>query len=163
MTPADDVEKIANHGTGWGRDDPDGPREGWQGPFSIRVENPLGLKPLFQLLESQLEGSGPHWFDGFPHQLQLAPLRIYAYSTTNEHVQPILRMEAQQQCLAAEEHDEQLCVCILQGEVKMPRWRRTEVGYLALYPHIGVFLLNLLTNLIHKLAHRPNTAHELRC
>jgi hypothetical protein len=44
----------------------------------------------------------------------------------------------------------------------MPRWRRTEVGYLAFYPHIGVFLLNLLTNLIHKLAHRPNTAHELR-
>jgi hypothetical protein len=89
-------------------------------------------------------------------------LRINADSTTNEHTQPIFKTEAKQQGLAAEEHNGQLRVSILEREVEMPRRRGAIVGYLTLYPNIGVFLLKFLADLLDKLAHWPNATPNLR-
>lgn len=68
----DDLEEVADDGSGGRGDDADALGEFGEGAFSGGVEEAFGMEALFELVEGELEGSLAEGFDGFDDELIFA-------------------------------------------------------------------------------------------
>ena len=127
MAAADDVQKVADYGSGGRGDNSHGARKGGQGALAGGVEEAFGFQAFLELLKGQLQRARAHRFHGLGHQLHLTALFIDAHLAANQHMQTVFRAEAQQHGIAPEENHGQLGVGVFEGEVKVARGRGTEV------------------------------------
>ena len=130
--------------------------------LALGVEDSFGLEPLFQLLECELQRTRADRLHGFCDELHLAPLLIDADAAANQHVEAVLRPEAEKHCLAPEKYDGQLRLGVFQCEVNMARRGGTVIRNLALHPNVAIFLLDQFAHLRHKFANRPDAARRAR-
>ena len=142
VAAGDDVEEVADDGAGGRGDDADGAGKGGQRALAVGVEEALGLEALLELLEGQLQRAGADGLHGLGDQLHLAALLVDADAAAHQHVQAVFGAEAEQHGLAAEEHDGELGVGVLEREVDVAGGRGAVVGDLALDPDVAVLLLD---------------------
>ena len=162
VAAGDDIQEIANHSAGGRGDDSHGAGKGGQRPLALRVKEALGLKTGLELLEGQLERARADRLHRLGHELHLSSLLVDAAPAAHQHVQTILGTEAQQDGLAAEEHNRELGGGILEREVDVAGGSGAVVGDLALDPDVAVFLLDEFADLADQFAHRPDAARGSR-
>ncbi len=162
VAAADDVEKVADDGAGGRGDDADRARERGERLLAVGVEETFGFEALFQLLEGELQRAGADGLHGFRDKLQLAALLVDADAAANQDVQAIFGTEAEKHGLAAEEHDGELGLGVLEREVDVAGGRGAEVGNLAFDPDVAVFLLDQLADLGDEFADGPDAARWVR-
>ena len=158
VAAAHDRQKVADHRAGRRGDYAHRAWISRQRPFARGVEHALRLEPFLQLLKGQLQRARTHRLHGLGHQLHLAALLVNAHPSAHQHLQAVLRPEAQQQSLAAKQDDGQLRVGIFEREVEVARGRRAIVGDFAFDPHIGILLLDELADAADQLPYRPHVA-----
>ena len=158
VAAGDDVEEVADDGSGGRGDDADGAGKGGQGALARGVEEAFGLEAFFELFEGELQGACADGLHGFGDQLHLAALLVDADAAADQDVEAVLGTEAQEHGLAAEEDDGELGVGVLEGEVDVAGGGGTEVGDFALDPDVAVLLLDEFADLGDEVADGPDAA-----
>ena len=130
-------------GAAGGGDDADGAREGGQRALAGGVEEAFGEQAGFELFEGELESAGAARLEGFGDELELAARLVDGDAAAGEDGEAVLRAEAEEQGLAAEENDRELGFAILECEVDVAGGRGAAVGDLAFDPDVVVFALEL--------------------
>jgi hypothetical protein len=98
------------------------------------VEQTLRQQARAQLLKGPLQRAGSLLFHHLGDELQLAARLVQRDSAANPDRQPVLDAKPQHLRVAAEEHDRQLRLAILEREVHMAGRCGAEVRHLALHP-----------------------------
>ncbi len=103
-------------------------------PFSFRRKQTFRREFVLKLLEGQIERPLPLRLHVFDVELQVAADRIEAHSPIAQHRHAVFRDEAQPCALAAKHDRAHLALVVLEGEIKMARWRDAKIGNFALNP-----------------------------
>ena len=91
----------------------------WQRFLARRVEQALRRQLLFQLLESELQGSHACRLQELHIELVFPARFVHAQAPASNHRQSVLRLEFQVARLVAEAHSAKLRGFILEREVQM--------------------------------------------
>src|SRR5690348_7488619 len=94
----------------------------------------------------------------FGNDLHLTALLVERKPPAKEHVQTVLRAEAQQRGLSAKEHGGKLPFVVLNGEVDVAGSGWPQVADFALDPEIGEAALDVGAQLCDNLAYLPDAA-----
>ncbi len=146
------------HGAADGGDDADAAREGGQRAFAGGVEEAFGEQAGFELLVGELKCAGAARLQRFGDELKLAAGLVDGDAAAGEDGETILRAEAEELGLAAEEHDGKLRLAVLEREVDVAGGRGTAVGDFAFDPDVLVFALELLADAGDQVADGPDAA-----
>jgi hypothetical protein len=90
--------------------------------------------------------------------LHLAALLVDADAAADQDAEAVLRAEAKEHSLAAEENDGELGVGVLEGEVDVAGRGGAVVGDFAFYPDVAILLLDQFADLGDELADGPDAA-----
>ena len=138
MAAANDLDDVVEHGSAGGGDDADGAREGGQRALAGGVEEAFGEQARLELFEGELQGPRAARLQRLGDELELAARLVDGDAAAHQDGESILRAEAEELGLAAEEHDRKLRFAVLEREVDVAGGRGAAVGDLALDPEVGV-------------------------
>jgi membrane protein CcdC involved in cytochrome C biogenesis len=155
VAAADYFDDIVEDGAGGGGDDTDGLREGRERAFAGGVEEAFGEEAGLELLEGELVCACAARLQRVGDELELAARLVDGDTAAGEDGEAILRAEAEEQRLAAEEDDGKLRVAILEREVEMAGGRGAAVGDLAGDPDVGEFALDVAADSGDEIADGP--------
>src|SRR5579859_4553589 len=157
MAARQDVQHVMQRGATGRGNDADAARQRRNGLAPRRVEQSFLRQPGLELLKLKLQGAGAHRLQEFSGKLKLAACVVYSDAPSGDDLHAALRAEAQKPRLAAEHHDAQLRVAILEREVKMAGFRRAEIGDLALHPDVGVAAFHGGADRAYQIGHAPDS------
>ena len=141
-----------------GGDDADACGEGGQRALAGGVEEAFGEQAGLELLEGELQRAGAAGFEGFGDELELAAGFVDGDAAAGEDGEAVLRAEAEELGLAAEEHDGELGVAVLEGEVDVAGGRGAAVGDFAFDPDVGVVAFDAAADAGDEVADGPDAA-----
>src|SRR5687768_10057199 len=104
MPAAQHLDDVANGGAIERGHNPDLSRQRRQRPLAARVEEAGGLKPLLQLLESELKGAEPLRLEVLADELVLALRVVHADPAAGDDAKAVLRLEAKRPQRRPEHH-----------------------------------------------------------
>ncbi len=137
IPPAEHLEDVADRRAVERGDDADLARQRRQRPLARRVEQPLGLQALLELLERQLQGAEPLGSMSLADDLVLALRLVDAEAAARDDVQAVLELELQRTAAAdLNMTASQLRAGVLQREVDVAGVPQPAVGDLALDPDV---------------------------
>ncbi len=100
------------------------------------IEEPLGLKPGFQLLEGDLQGAHTPGLGVVQDQLVLAAGPVDVHPCPADDVHAVLEVEFERPGDGTEKHRPDLAVLVFESEVEMARGGPAKIGDLALDPEL---------------------------
>jgi hypothetical protein len=112
VAAANDLDDVVEDRAAGGGDDAEGAREGGQGALAGGIEESFGEETGLELGEGELEGTGATRFQRLGDELELAARLIDGDSAADEDGESVLRLEAEELGLAAEEHDGKLRLAV---------------------------------------------------
>jgi hypothetical protein len=112
VAAANDLDDVVEDRTAGGCDDAEGARKCGQRALAGGVEEALGEEARLELGEGELEGAGTAWLEGFGDELELAARLVDGDAAANENGESVLRVEAKELRLSAEEDDGKLRLAI---------------------------------------------------
>ena len=125
-------------------DDADLSRKRRERPLAPGLEQPLRLELLLQLIECELQRAKAVRLHVLADDLVFPLGCVDAELSTRDHVQSVLRLEAEV-AQRRPEHDRfDLCVAVLEGEIHVPRVPDAAIGDLPFDPHLSQLLLEQL-------------------
>jgi hypothetical protein len=131
----EDVEEIAQSGTGGGGDEAEAAGEGGQGAFALGSEESGGGEFFFEGGEAGLEGALADFFDEFDDHLDLAAGFVNGDFTPGADFEAIAEFESAQRAgISREEDAGELRGFVFEGEVVVAGGLAAVVGNLAFDP-----------------------------
>ena len=160
--PAEHGDDVADHRAGRAGHDADGARQRGQRPLARRVEKPLLLQLLLELLEGQLQRPLAPGFEFVDDELVLAPLGVEADPARGQRREPVARLEAEVLRRGAEKDRGDLPPVVLERKIGVARAVDLPVGDLALDPDARKRLLEQLARGAVEFRDRPDSACAAR-
>ena len=130
--------------------------------FAGWVEETARIETLPELLECDLQRASADRLKEFSDDLHLAALLVDGDFATEQDVEAIGGLEAQQRGLLAEEDSGKLRFAIFEGEVDVAGGRGAQVGDFAFDPEVAVFALDVQAHLADEVADFPDPARDRR-
>lgn len=158
VTAAHDLDDVVEHGAGSGGDDANAAGEGRQWTLAGGVEEAFCEQAGFELLIRELECARAAGFERLGDELEMAAGLVYGDAAAREDSEAVLWAEAEEQSLAAEEHDGKLGLAVLQREINVAGGRGTAVRNLAFDPDVLVLAFELLADAGDQVADGPDAA-----
>jgi len=112
VAAANDPDDVVEHRSAGGCDDADRAREGGQRALASSVEEPLGEQARLELLVGKLQSPRTPGFQRLGDELELAARLVDGDAAAHQNGETVLRLEAQQLRLTAEEHDRKLRLAV---------------------------------------------------
>ena len=137
MPPVQDAKKIVHRRPARAGDDRDPTGQERQLPLAGRLEEPLFLQALLQLLESDLQRARSERLDGVADELVPALRLVHGEPAAGHDRESVLDGESKPPRLGAKEHRIETGVGILEREVQMAAGGGAQVRHLALYEDRG--------------------------
>src|SRR5208282_2007509 len=154
----EDAEDVADGRAGGRGDQPDAPRQQGQRLFARGIEQALGLEPLLQLLEGELEGAEANRLDLRDVHLILATKLVDAYGAAHGNFEAVLGAKFDSAQLVAKAGAADLGLLVLQREVDVAGLRRVGVGDFSLDPQVLELAFEQIADARGELAYRPDLA-----
>ena len=112
MAAANDLDDVVEHRSAGGGDDANRAREGGQRALASGVEESLGQQARLELFVRKLQGPRAARLQRLGDELKLAARLVDGDAAAHQNGQSVLRLEAQQLRLAAEEHHRKLRLAV---------------------------------------------------
>src|SRR5690606_40693860 len=151
-----DVEEVADRGPGGAGHHADPKRQKGDRLLSRRVEEPIWGELLLELLESEGERSRADRLERIADDLRIAARLVEGDAPAGDHLLAVVRAEAEQPRLPAEEHRADLGALVLEAEVEVARGRPAEVRDLAAHVHRPELPLQGAPDATGELPHRQH-------
>ena len=128
------------------------------GRLRAASKRPSASRRALSWSKASWKGAGAAGLEGFGDELELAAGLVDGDAAACQDGEAVLRAEAEEQGLAAEEHDRKLGVAIFEREIDVAGGRGPAVGDLAFDPDVVVVAFELLADAGDQVANGPDAA-----
>jgi hypothetical protein len=105
-----------------------------------------------------LQRSDAHWFERLSDELKLTAFSEDRDTAARQDVQSGFGTKAEESRLPSEKNDGKLTLLILQREVNVPGGSAAQIGDFAFDPAVGIYSLDVASDLDKKGTDSPDTA-----